>query len=147
MIAAHNGTKTTSDFTEWRFSTYLNKYQAAYHEIWRPNDSHGLFYMFQAYLSVFEIDATNRDEYPIILIHCDPNEPDNANHARYKQGPHMHVSASNQPLPHSHFGLNMGHLDSVLSSVDALTDAFEIAVIMVKQQVLDEIADKKKPVF
>ena len=80
------------------------------------------------------------DEKELLALHCDPNEPDDADvlkHALYKRGPHIHVSASEQPLPHSHFALNAAHLREVLSSAEQLVQAMSKGIVLVRDQVLD----------
>ncbi len=73
-------------------------------------------------------------------MHCDPNEPDDSGllkHAIYKRGPHIHVTAADQPLPHSHIALNVTQIDNVLSSFENLSAAFGSGVVMIRDQVLD----------
>jgi hypothetical protein len=49
----------------------------------------------------------------------------------------LHIKAANEPLPHAHIALNLGHLDAVLTSIDTLSDAMKTAISMLKEEVLD----------
>lgn len=62
-------------------------------------------------------------------------------HATYKRGPHIHVSAAQQPLPHSHLALNAMHIDDVLKSIDSLDTAVRSGVVLLRDQVLDVLDD------
>jgi hypothetical protein len=56
---------------------------------------------------------------------------------RYKKGPHLHIKAATDPLPHAHFALNLGHLDAVLESIESLSEALRCGILMIKEEVLD----------
>lgn len=58
---------------------------------------------------------------------------------RYKKGPHLHIKAAVDPLPHAHFALNLGHLNDVLTSVESLSEAMKDGILMLKEEVLDRL--------
>jgi hypothetical protein len=123
---------------EWRFATFVPSIRGAYRELWTPSDdSAKRYYLEQAYLHLYEQLSVVETERQFLALHSDPNESPKSPHAKYKQGPHVHVVTAPQPLPHSHFALNLGDLAGVLSSLDRLHTAFSTAVLMLKEQVLD----------
>ncbi|HWF67920.1 MAG TPA: hypothetical protein VN670_11470 [Acidobacteriaceae bacterium] len=67
----------------------------------------------------------------IVALHCDPNEARAERHYRYKAGPHIHMSTAVDPLHHAHIGLNNDDLEDVLSSIDNLTNALRLAILMI----------------
>ena len=107
-----------------------------YFELWRGYGSNS-WYLDRAYLSVFQVDPSTHTEVEIVCLHCDPNEPDHAEHALYKKGPHLHVRTADYPVSRAHIALNRGHLDAVLSSVDSLSEAMGLAVAMLKDEIMD----------
>ena len=137
IIGVHDGSPPQSDFTEWRFATLVHNLQGAYYEIWiRLSDES--WYLRQAYLSMHRTDRTSASNtVKFIALHCDPNEPDEASHAIYKKGPHLHIQAADDPIPRAHIALCVGHLNDVLSSVDYLSEAMGLAVRMLREEVLD----------
>jgi hypothetical protein len=117
----------------------------SYQERWCPvNEKRKRYYLERAYLHLYLTTQIEGEamEKELLLLHCDPNETDEPvdwpglRHSKYKRGPHLHISTAQQPIPHSHFALNACHLDSVLSSVESLTKAMEVAVQMLEDQVL-----------
>lgn len=100
---------------------------------------HDQWYLDRAYLTIFRTDPTTRAEVEFLCLHCDPNESDNADHGIYKQGPHLHIRAAEDPIPHAHIALNRGHLEDVLTSAHNLSEAMELGVLMIKEEVLDTI--------
>ncbi len=123
---------------EWRFTTFVPSIRGAYRERWIPVDERGRrYYLELAYLHLYEQLAVGEGERQFLALHCDPNEDDESPHAKYKQGPHVHVVTAPQPLPHSHFALNLGDLPRVLSSLHDLQTAFSTAVLLLREQVLE----------
>ncbi len=138
IIGVHTGSPAQSDYRSWRFPTFVDGIHAMYFELWRQ-DSATTFYLYRAYLSVFRRLRTTDTEQELFSLHCDPNEPDNAAHAVYKQGPHLHLGTSQVPGPHAHIALNRCHLPQVLASVEAFTRAFHLAIVMIKEEVLNPL--------
>jgi hypothetical protein len=93
----------------------------------------------RAYLSLFKTEPSTRTEIEFLCLHCDPNEPDDARHAIYKKGPHLHIQVAEEPIPHAHIALNRGHLDAVLNSPDSLTKAMGAAILMLREEILDAV--------
>ena len=140
IIGTYEGSSPPSvDYRNWRFNTTKDPLRANYFEIWRPSDlEQSNWYLFRAYLTIFEIDQVSRTEKELVALHCDPDEPNDAPHAKYKQGPHLHVLCATDPLQHSHIALNSSrHLYSdVLDSFKNLSEHFDEAVQLVSEQVI-----------
>jgi hypothetical protein len=138
-----SGAEPDRPIDEWRFTTFVPSLRAAYRERWVPTDERGKsYYLQQGYLHLFYQSGRGEDEEEVLALHCDPNESDDQPHVLYKRGPHIHVVAAPQPLPHSHFALNLSSLDTVLSSIDNLHRAFSGAVLMLQEQVLHVYRDR-----
>lgn len=141
MIGIHSGSRLDSNVADWRFSTIVRGIRAAYHERWIAVDERRQrFYLERAYLHLFRRRAHESEEAQIMALHCDPNEPDDSGlmkHATYKRGPHIHVSAAQQPFPHSHLVLNATQIHDVLSSIDSLHSAARSGIVLLRDQVLD----------
>ena len=135
IIGTHDGSPPSSDFREWRFATSNSSMRAMYFECWKEY-GRDRFYLFQAYLSLFQVDRL-KTEREFIALHCDPDEPDNSPHSTYKKGPHLHILVADHPLPHAHLVLNRGHLEAVLSSPQSLSEAIGSALIMIRDEILD----------
>ena len=138
-MAVLSGRKVLNHYRDWRFNTYVDGIRAGYYERWGPIDaSRRRYYFERAYLHLFHRTGTLRDaaESQILALHCDPNEPLTAPHARYKLGPHVHVSAAASPLDESHIALNYSHLDAVLSSFESLCKAWDNSITLVKEEIL-----------
>ena len=130
---------------QWRFTTYVPSLLGEYYERWRPVDEkRKRYFLDRAYLHLYMTTRVDGQptEKQMLALHCDPNEPDEPDnwagpvHARYKRGPHLHISVAEHPIPHSHIALNACHLDSVLHSVESLSEAMQRAVQMLDHQVL-----------
>jgi hypothetical protein len=141
IIGTHDGSPPDSDHREWRFATYVPNLRGMYFELWRRVDDE-YWCLDRAYLNIFQTDPATRGESRFLSLHCDPNESDDAPHASYKKGPHLHVQAADDPFPHAHIALTGGHLDIVLSSVDSLSEAIAWAILMLKEEVLDAMIVK-----
>jgi hypothetical protein len=145
-FGAYSGTEPITEAVgDWRFTTFVPSIRGAYHERWTPFDEKKKRYQLErAYLHLYRRKtAPSSQEIEIVALHCDPNEPDEPDgyqgvkHARYKRGPHIHVTAADQPIPHSHLALNLSDLSEVLRSFDNLEGAFQNAIRLLEEQVLD----------
>jgi hypothetical protein len=107
-----------------------------YFERWRITLLRDAAFLDRAYLSLYRkgLDIDVEDE--VLALHCDPNEPDGAEHAVYKQGPHLHLMKAEFPGPDAHIALNLCDLHEVLHSVESFTKAFHSAVVMIRDQIL-----------
>lgn len=144
VLGAHEGSIGSSDYQEWRFSTFVPNHRAQYYERWqRSEDNEDLWYLERAYLNIFKYDQATDLEEAVVLLHCDPNEPDNPEHPelpKYKRVPHIHMhGGSEYPLYKAHLALTVGYFDLVLASADTLTQAVIEAVSMVKNEILDKV--------
>ena len=126
-------------YKDWRFPTNVDGILANYFEEWTRDYEGGqeFWYLELAYLHLYRTDAVNKTAPEYILLHCEPNW--NEEHAIYKQSPHIHIEDAPHPWPKAHIALNVGYLGQVLRDASSLTKALEVAVIMLKNQVLDEI--------
>ena len=149
MSVKDHSSQNTDQYTQRRFKTYVPSLFATYYERWYKTDQgeKELFYLERAYLHLYMMDKTLKQEKEFCLLHCDPNEADNAPHAKYKQSLHLHIECSDSSWPHcaiwprAHIALNTGYLDCVLKDIDSLTKAIKEAVVMLKEEVLDEFPD------
>lgn len=131
-------------FDNLRFRTVAPNFYAMYYERWKRTfkGKEERLYLYRAYLHLYHVDSV-RGEIEFLLLHCDPNEPVTEAHAKYKRSIHMHIEsagASSWPhdiWPHSHIALNLAYLDTMLKNVNEITAALEVAVVMVKEQVLE----------
>lgn len=137
-IGAFSKGSKSADIREWRFRTSVRGFYGNYFERWIPvAGGASEYFLDRAYLSIYFVnERATPPEEEIVLLQCDPNVAVTDNHARYKRGPHVHVSAAKHPLPHSHIALNLTHLDETVSSIDELTKAFASGVRLVREQVL-----------
>ncbi len=140
-LATHTGPRPISNRRDWRFATLSPNISGAYLERWLPTDERAtIYHLDRSYLHLYLKRGIENSEEEIIGLHCDPNEPNDADayiHSRYKRGPHVHVKTSHTEISHSHIALNLMDLDSVLCSVDAITDAMRSGIQMLRDQVID----------
>lgn len=140
IIGAYDGGPIQSDYRTWRFATIANDFRAMYFEIWLPFHS-DYWYLEKAYLTIYHtIDRFGLEELEYISLHCDPNEPAEAQHSVYKQGPHLHISAAQEPIPRAHIALNRCHLKETLLTVDSLSTAISTAILMLREEILDDLS-------
>jgi hypothetical protein len=141
MIGVHSGSPLGDDIRDWRFSTVVRGIRAGYHERWIAVDEKRLrFYIERAYLHLYRRRLHESEETQVIALHCDPNEPDDSGifrHSVYKRGPHVHVTAAQQPFQHSHLALNAAEIDEVLHSLESLDRALISGIGLLRDQVLD----------
>ena len=178
IIAIYDGTCPTSEYRDYRFSTFVHNFQAMYFELWkRTEEDEQYWYLDRAFLTIYQIVDGREKEF--LCLHCEPNLSfeqielkdeyrnnrdrgtlqlnnknlgsrrkkkhledqvgglDKSDKGKYKKGPHLHIKAAADPVPHAHFALNLGHLDAVLKSIEALSEALKCGVLMIKEEVLD----------
>lgn len=139
VIAAHDG-MAQSGFRDWRFRTCAENIKAQYFELWMSTEDETKLKLTRAYLNIYTFDKDSRNFEKLLSIHSDPYEFGKEPHCLYKQGPHIHVQQARQPMPKCHFPLNYLELERVLSSVDNITEAFEKAIEVVHNEVLERFA-------
>lgn len=137
IIGTRDEAPATSNYRDWRFATRVARYHAMYFEAWKPIDAKR--YRWQsAYLNVYRrTDGDN--EVEVICLHCDPAEPAAAAQARYKRGPHLHVSAAGDPLKHAHLALHVEQVDMMLQKCQSIHDHLASGIQMIRDEVLDLI--------
>jgi hypothetical protein len=56
IIAVHDGVNPTSDYRDYRFSTFVQNFQAMYFELWRrTEEDEQSWYLEKAYLSIYRL--------------------------------------------------------------------------------------------
>lgn len=138
IFATYTGSLPVSNYREWRFTTPVSDLRGMYFEIWCPSNdtAYDVWYLDRAYLSLFMINRKEGTEKEVLCLHCDPHEAD-SRQAIYKRGPHLHIKAAEEPLPHAHIALNIGFLDAILSSSSTLFEAMEWSIMMIREEILD----------
>ena len=141
MIGVHSGSRLDNDATAWRFRTVVDGIRGGYYERWIAVDERRQrYYIDRVYLHLYRRRHFESEETEVMALHCDPNEPEDSGllkHSAYKRGPHIHVTAAQQPFPHSHLALNVAQLDDVLKSIESLDGAVRSGVMLLRDQVLD----------
>ena len=135
VIGVSDVRESGNDYTDWRFKTYHPDFYAMYYERWKPLDK-DIYYLDRIYFHIYKIDYSSGILREYILLHCDASEPDDTEHSEYKKIPHLHISCSPQPVPHSHFSLFNGHDNHVLSSIQNLNDSIGRSIMMIENQVI-----------
>ena len=134
IIGTHDGTRPQSHYRNWRFATLASDYRGMYFEGWKVDGKS--LYLERAYLSIFRTDREAHKEIEYVCLHCDPAEPDDAPHALYKQGPHLHIKLAEQPIPHSHIALALTNVKDVMSTIASMDNAIKKSLQMIKDQFL-----------
>lgn len=96
--------------------------------------------MERAYFSLRRIISPLAKVEEILCIHSDPLCCDAEPVGSYKRGPHLHVSIAQAPIPDAHFPLALGHLQHVLESCDALSQAMALAIRVVRDEVVSRFS-------
>ena len=147
IIGTHEGSPTTSEYRDWRFGTFVTGFRAMYFELWRPvNERRVEYYLDRSYLSIFRYkDRDSSDEQEFLCLHCDPNEPEDADHVRYKRVPHLHIIAAETPFPHAHLALLVGQSEDLLLTSDGWSNALGAAIEMLREEVMNPLAKIHNP--
>jgi len=133
IIATHDGSPTSSHYRDWRFTIEARRYHAMYFEAWGL-EARNQFVLEQAYLNIYE--RTGTDEKEIICLHCDPSLSPDAEHAKYKRGPHIHMSVAGFPYDRAHIALQGPDLAPVLNSTATLHSALAWGVEMIRDEII-----------
>jgi hypothetical protein len=138
VIGSFSGAQPSADdYRSWRFRTPAPSLRGMYFERWEStDDTEEMWFLSRAYLSLYRVSKSRRVESELLSLHCDPNEVEENSHWRYKRGPHLHIGAAEQPLPHAHIALNLTDLVSVMSTSENLLSALGNAVEMLGEQVV-----------
>ena len=138
IIGAFDGSKPSNEYRNWRFRSNRADFKCMYFEEWRPEDAtRKQWFLQQICFSLFRIVNHTKLPQEILAIHCEPMEPNDRKHLLYKRGLHLHVTLATQPIPHAHFALNNGYLAQVMTSIETLSEALKVALIMVSDQVIN----------
>lgn len=140
IIGTRDEAQVASNYRDWRFATRVPRYHAMYFEAWKQIDAKR--YRWQsAYLNVYKRTAGDNEE-EIICLHCDPSESAGAAHARYKRGPHLHVSAAGNPLKHAHLALHVDQVDLMLQKCQSIHEHLASGIQMIRDEVLDLLSSE-----
>ena len=147
VIASNDDVGKGGDYRDWRLRSFVDDFWFQYHELWQfTSPAQKEVRLYRAYLSIFrKSDQQNLDEF--VLIHCDPfDKPDDQDErsleekeltCKHKRGPHLHLMKTHDAtIPHSHFPLNLGHLDDALSTAEKLTNEIRRAIEVIRHEVL-----------
>jgi hypothetical protein len=104
-----------------------------YFEAWRV-ETRNQYVLEQAYLNIYE--RVGMQEQEVICLHCDPSLSPDAEHVRYKRGPHIHMSVAGSPFDAAHIALQGPDLGPVLKSSDTLHNALAWGVEMIRDEIL-----------
>lgn len=135
IIAGRDEASSTSNYRDWRFATRVAHHHAMYCETWKRVDQKR-FRWQTAYLNIYRRTRSDEEE-EVICLHCDPAESPLAAHARYKRGPHLHVSAAGDPLKRAHFALHVNQVDEMLQKCQSIHDHLASGIQMIRDEVLD----------
>ena len=136
VIAAHSGNTAGKDYRDLMFPSRARSIRCQYFELWKPKEGSRQLFLEKAYLTIKRRNTTTHGFDELIALHCDPNNTDNGLLKKFKQGPHLHVSVLDDPLPKCHFPLNYSQLDLVLTSPETLTDALRNAIMIITEEVI-----------
>ena len=133
LIGTHDEARPSSHYRDWRFAVDAAKHHAMYFESWH-SETKNRFVLDQAYLNIYEREGPTETE--IICLHCDPSLLATADHAKYKRGPHIHMSIAGSPYDGAHIALQGPDLTPVLKSTNALHDALSWGIQMIREEIL-----------
>src|SRR5262245_6538806 len=94
VLAMYDGARPSGQYRDWRFAVDARRHHGMYFEAWR-RDGRGRYILEKAYLHVYE--RTQASEIEVIALHCDPDLKADAEHAKYKRGPHIHMTCASAP--------------------------------------------------
>lgn len=135
IIASRDEAYATSHYRDWRFATCVDRHHAMYFEAWKRIDDKR-FRWQSAYLNIYK-RTSGDEEVEVICLHCDPAESPSAAHARYKRGPHLHISAAGDPLKRAHLALHVENVSTMLEKCQAIHDHLASGIRMIREEVLD----------
>ena len=137
IIGTHDEARSSSHYRDWRFTIDAARHYAMYFEDWR-SEARNLFVLDKAYLNVYL--RTEMSETEIVCLHCDPSLPPSDEHAKYKRGPHIHMSVAGSPYDAAHIALQGPDLTPILNSTDSLHKALAWGVQMIRDEIIEAIS-------
>jgi hypothetical protein len=135
VIAARDE-RTPNHYRDWVFRSSCSDIVCQYFELWRPCSKAREWYLDRAYLHLFFVDRTLRQNRELLSVHADPNNQDTEPIKGYKTGPHLHVHSSIEPLPRAHIPLAMGYVKTCVESLSELTRVFDEVVSVLSHDVI-----------
>ncbi len=145
-IGVHRGQRPSSSYREWRVSLMDLNISMGYFEIWQHVNSlssmsgkrnrsqrPALYLLQKVNFHIYLPDPSGSDK-ELLFVHCDPQEPDDSPHQRYKIAPHLHFEVAGSPWNDAHIPLCDGWQSTVLKSLKELDEAIVRAVEFVAQQ-------------
>jgi len=136
-IAIHGGGHKDSSYENWRVSLSEQQVSLCYYEIWEYQKvkHRGICYVLnRAYLHLYLLHPSE-NEKDLIFLHCDPQEPEGAEHYRFKVAPHVHFGIAGNPWKIAHIPLCDGWQDKALQSVDTLDEALKRGMEFIVNQI------------
>lgn len=129
--------RTASELENLRFATFHKEFRANYYEVWIPFDrvGHKKWCLSKAYLHIYRVNRSTAEETEFVALHADPQEPD-GDLAAYKRTPHIHIKASEYPIPKAHIAITIGSLRQVLDSSQTLFAAMKHGIELIKDEIL-----------
>jgi len=133
IFGAHDEARPTSDYRDWRFSITVPGFVAMYFELWRF-ESRDRYLLEKAYLNIYKrVDA---GEEEVICLHCDPSLSEEADHVKYKRGPHIHMSVAGYPYSRAHIALRGPDVSEKLESAESIHNALTWGIEMIRDEVI-----------
>jgi hypothetical protein len=133
IIGTHDEARPSSDYRDWRFSINARGFVAMYFELWTL-ESRDRFILEKAYLNLYRWNGSSEKE--IVCLHCDPSLSADADHAKYKRGPHLHMAVAGYPYDRAHIALQGPDLTPVLKSTETLHDALAWGIEMIRDEMI-----------
>jgi len=137
-IAVLQGQKGPLSYRDWRVSLIASDVSIGYFEIWQYSRAVGssvCFLLQKAYLHVYLPRPSGIDQV-LLFLHCDPQEPKESLHYRYKIAPHLHFEIAPRPWNDAHVPLCDGRQDEVLQSLEDLDEAIARAIDFIAEEFL-----------
>lgn len=135
-LIARSGQRITNDEQWYTFPSRIDTVTCQYGEHWksiRPDDRD--FQLHSVYLHLLSYRGRESEPKEIIAFHWHSVDDGDG----YSNLPHMHVKASRDPLPRSHFGLTLTVNATKQGTVEYLDSLLDAAVNMVEAEVLQRI--------
>lgn len=143
-IAVRQGQKGPLSFQDWRVSLIAYDISIGYFEIWQYQKLKAVpsaFLLHKAYLHVYLPSPSGVDQ-ELLFLHCDPQEPKESFHYRYKIAPHLHFKIAPRPWNDAHVPLFDGRQEEILQSLEDLDEAIDRAIDFIADEFLPLLKTK-----
>ncbi len=137
-IALRQGQTGSLSYDHWRVSLIRFDVSMAYFEIWQYlSGQHrtSCYLLHKAYFHLYLPQPTGVEK-ELLFLHCDPQEPNDSPHYRYKVGPHLHFEVAGAPWKNAHIPLCDGWQEQILQDIDKLDQAITKAIDFIADQFL-----------